>query len=85
MKSILKFFLPKPETFANIAAETICRSINKCDAIKKMAEYSEYAKLVTEIQQQIVNMLEDGTLDKDEEKRIAEMLTPIFNNLIKMI
>lgn len=85
MKSILKFFLPKPETFAKIAAESIAKNVNKSETIEKVAKYSDYAKLVTDIQQQLVDMLADGKINEQEEEKIAEMLLPVFDKLIKLI
>lgn len=81
----MKLFLPKAETMANIAAETICKNVNECDAIKKVAEYSKYADTVTKIQQQLVDMLADGKLDEVEEGEIAKLLTPLFKKVIELI
>lgn len=85
MKSILKIFLPKPETFATIAAESICNNINSTDKADLIAKYTSYAEDITKIQAQLVEWLKDGTLDKKEEKEIAEMLTPIFKKMIDLI
>lgn len=85
MKCILKLFMPKASTMANIAAESICKNVNECDVIKKVADYSDYADKVTKIQQQLVDMLADGKLDEKEEQHIAEMLTPVFQKLIDLI
>ena len=85
MKKILKWFLPKPETFAKIAAESISKNINQSETMQKLSEYGEYAETVTDIQKQLVEMLKDGKINTTEEEKIAEMLTPIFDKLIKMI
>ena len=85
MKSILKFFLPKPETFAAIASESICKNVNATNKSELIAKYTSYAEDITKIQAQLVEWLKDGTLDKKEEKEIAEMLTPIFKKMIDLI
>lgn len=85
MKAILKFFLPKASTFANIASESICQNINKLDKQSTIIKYTEYAKDITEFQAKLVKWFEDGTLDNKEEKEIAELLTPIFQKMIDLI
>lgn len=85
MKAILKFFLPKASTFATIASESICKNVNKLEKQETIKKYTEYAKDITELQSKLVKWLEDGTLDKMEEKEIAELLTPIFQKMINLI
>ena len=46
MKSILKFFLPKAESIAKIATDSICDKINSTDKLAKVAEYSDYADMI---------------------------------------
>jgi hypothetical protein len=50
MKSILKFFLPKPETFAAIASESICKNVNATNKSELIAKYTSYAEDITKIQ-----------------------------------
>jgi hypothetical protein len=50
MKSILKIFLPRPETFATIAAESICNNVNVIDKADLIAKYTSYAEDITKIQ-----------------------------------
>lgn len=78
MKAILKFFLPKASTFADIAAESICRNINEADKAEAIAKYTKYAEDITKIQAQLVEWLKDGKLDEKEQGEIKELITPIF-------
>jgi hypothetical protein len=50
MKNILKLFLPKASTMANIASQTICNKVNESNKGDIIAKYTAYAKEVTEIQ-----------------------------------
>lgn len=85
MKAILKFFLPKASTFATIASESICKNVNATNKADIIAKYTSYAEDITKIQAQLVEWLKDGTLDKKEEKEIAELLTPVFQKMIDLI
>lgn len=85
MKSILKFFLPKAESIAKIATDSICDKINSTDKLAKVAEYSDYADMIIQTAGKLNDLIRDGKIDEIEKDEITKMLTPIFQKAIDLI
>ena len=82
---LIKWFMPKPATIANMAAEAIAKVINESNKTELIAKYDSYAIKLTELQTFIVKLLEDGKIDDAEKAKIAEMLTPIATKITEAI
>lgn len=85
MKWLIKLFMPKPDTLANMAAEAIAKAINESEKTELIAKYDSYAVKLTELQTFIVKLLEDGKIDDTEKAKIADMLTPIMEKITEKI
>ena len=84
-KFLIKLFMPKPATLANMAAEAIAKAINESNKTDIIKQYDGYAVKLTELQTFIVKLLEDGKIDDTEKAKIAEMLTPIMEKITEKI
>ena len=85
MSWLIKLFIPKPKTLADMAAEAIAKAINESDKTDIIKHYDGYAAKLTELQTFIVKLLEDGKIDDAEKAKIAEMLTPIATKITEAI
>lgn len=85
MSWLIKLFIPKPKTLADMAAEAIAKAINESDKTDIIKQYDGYAAKLTELQTFIVKLLEDGKIDDSEKEKIAEMLTPIMEKITENI
>lgn len=85
MKLLIKWFIPKPDAIAQMAAEVIAKTINESDKGELIAKYDSYAVKLTELQTFIVKLLEDGKIDDTEKAKIADMLTPIMEKITEKI
>ena len=85
MKWLIKLFMPKPATLAEMAAEAIAKAINDSNKTDIIKQYDGYAIKLTELQTFIVKLLEDGKIDDAEKAKIAEMLTPIMTKITEKI
>ena len=85
MSWLIKLFIPKPKTLANMAAEAIAKAINESEKTELIAKYDSYAVKLTELQTFIVKLLEDGKIDDTEKAKIADMLTPIMEKITEKI
>lgn len=84
-KWLIKWFMPKPATLANMAAEAIAKAINESDKTDIIKQYDGYAAKLTELQTFIVKLLEDGKIDDTEKAKIADMLEPIMTKITEKI
>ena len=85
MSWLIKLFIPKPKTLADMAAEAIAKAINESDKTDIIKQYDGYAAKLTELQTFIVKLLEDGKIDDSEKAKITEMLTPIMEKITENI
>ena len=85
MSWLIKLFIPKPKTLADMAAEAIAKAINESDKTDIIKQYDGYAVKLTELQTFIVKLLEDGKIDSAETDKIAEMLTPVLEKIMEAI
>ena len=85
MSWLIKLFIPKAKTLADMAAEAIAKAINESDKTDIIKRYDGYAAKLTELQTFIVKLLEDGKIDDSEKAKIAEMLTPIMEKITENI
>ena len=85
MSWLIKLFIPKPKTLADMAAEAITKAINESDKTDIIKRYDGYAAKLTELQTFIVKLLEDGKIDDSEKAKITEMLTPIMEKITENI
>lgn len=85
MSWLIKLFIPKPKTLANMAAEAIAKAINESDKADIIKQYDGYAAKLTELQTFIVKLLEDGKIDDTEKAKIADMLEPIMTKITEKI
>ena len=84
-KLLIKWFMPKPATIANMAAEAIAKAINESDKTELIAKYDSYAVKLTKLQTFIVKLFEDGKIDDEEKAKIADMLEPIMTKITEKI
>ena len=85
MSWLIKLFIPKPKTLADMTAEAIAKAINESDKTDIIKRYDGYAAKLTELQTFIVKLLEDGKIDDAEKAKIADMLTPIMQKITEKI
>lgn len=86
MKALLKIFLPKPATLADMAASKVADLANRnSDKMMLVAQYEEYVKKAAEVQTQLADWIKDGRIDNMEEKEIAELLKSLFDKLYGLL
>ena len=85
MNWLIKLFIPKPKTLADMAAEAIAKAINESDKTDIIKRYDGYAAKLTELQTFIVKLFEDGKIDDTEKAKIADMLEPIMTKITEKI
>lgn len=84
-KWLIKLFMPKPATLAEMAAEAIAKAINESEKTELIAKYDSYAIKLTELQTFITKLLEDGKIDDAEKAKMTDMLTPIMEKITEKI
>ena len=84
-KWLIKLFMPKPATLANMAAEAVAKAINESKKTELITKYNSYAIKLTELQTFIVKLLEDGKIDDAEKAKISAMLEPIMTKITEKI
>lgn len=86
MNKLLKLFLPKPKSLANMAADGIVKVVNENqDKMIIAARYESYVKKAAEIQMQIATWIKDGKIDDLEKDEIAKAIEPLFDKLYDLI
>lgn len=86
MNRILKLFLPKPKTLANMAATSIADLANKnTDKMLIAARYDEYVKKAAEVQTQLAKWIKDGKIDEIETEEMSNMIQPLFIKLYELL
>ena len=84
IKTLIKLFMPSPQTLANMAAEKIQKAVNesnKADTIAKCANIASYA---TDIQKFVSDTLMDGKVSDDEAKQVEDKLIPLFEKVVEL-
>lgn len=85
IKKLIKLIMPNSNTLAKYAAQGIANTVNSSDKKELIVKYGTMADEATSIQKWITEIVKDGTIDKLEEEQIAEKLTPLFEQLRKLI
>lgn len=84
IKAIVKLFMPKPETLANMAAKQIQEAINGCQKAETIAKCASIASSMTDIQKFISDTLLDGKVSDAEAKQVEEKLVPLFEKVVEL-
>ena len=86
MNRILKLFLPKPKSLANMAANSIAEFANKNqDKMSIAARYESYVKAAAAVQMQIAKWIADGKIDEIEKDEMAKAIEPLFDKLYELL
>jgi hypothetical protein len=84
-KSIIKIFLPSPDSLAQLSVEKISDKINNSQKNEVIAQYSSYINDVSKIITQLSENLSDGKIDKQEAEKIKTLIKPIFEKLYELL
>ena len=84
IKAIMKLFMPKPATLANMAAKQIQDAVNNCQKGETIAKCANIAASVTDIQKFVSDTLLDGKVSDEEAKKVEEKLVPLFEKVIEL-
>ena len=84
IKMIVKMFMPKPATLANMASKRIQAAINGCQKAETIAKCANIAASVTDIQKFVSDTLLDGKVSDEETKKVEEKLVPLFEKVIEL-
>lgn len=84
IKTLMKLFMPKPATLANMAAERIQKAINESNKAQAIAKCANIAASVTDIQKFISDTLLDGKISDEETKQVEEKLVPLFEKVVEL-
>ena len=85
IKTLMKLFMPKPQTLANMAAKQIQEAINGCQKAETIAKCANIAASVTDIQKFVSDTLLDGKVSDEETKKVEEKLVPLFEKVIELL
>ena len=85
IKTLMKLFMPKPATLANMAAKRIQEAINGCQKAETIAKCANIAASVTDIQKFVSDTLLDGKVSDEETKKVEEKLVPLFEKVIELL
>ena len=85
MKWLIKLVMPSAKTLSGYAADGIAKAVNESGKTDAIAKYSLMLQTAATNIASVNEMLVDGKIDPTETKRIAEMLTPAIDNILKMI
>lgn len=83
-KAIMKLFMPKPATLANMAAKQIQEAVNGCQKAAMIAKCASIAASVTDIQKFVTDTLIDGKVSDAEAKQVEEKLIPLFQKVVEL-
>lgn len=84
IKTLMKLFMPKPATLANMASKRIQAAINGCQKAETIAKCANIAASVTDIQKFVSDTLLDGKVSNEETKQVEEKLVPLFEKVIEL-
>lgn len=84
IKAIIKLFMPKPETLAQMAAKQIQKAVNESDKAATIAKFANIAASVTDIQKFVTDTLMDGKVSDEETKQVEEKLVPLFEKVVEL-
>ena len=84
IKAIMKLFMPKPATLANMASKQIQAAINGSSKADTIAKCASIAASVTDIQKFVSDTLLDGKVSDAETKQVEEKLVPLFEKVIEL-
>ena len=84
IKRLIKTFMPKPATLANMAAKRIQAAINDCQKAETIAKCANIASSVTDIQKFVSDTLIDGKISDEETKQVEEKLVPLFEKVVEL-
>ena len=84
LKMIVKMFMPKPATLANMASKRIQAAINGCQKAEMISKCANIASSVTDIQKFISDTLLDGKVSDEETKQVEEKLVRLFEKVIEI-
>lgn len=85
MKWLIKLVMPSAEKISGYAAEGIAKAVNESGRQEAIAKYSTMLQNAAANIALVNDMLVDGKIDPTETKRIAEMLAPAVDNILKMV
>ena len=84
IKSLIKTFMPSPQTLAKMASKRIQDAINGCQKAETIAKCANIASSVTDIQKFVSDTLLDGKVSDEETKQVEEKLVPLFEKVIEL-
>ena len=84
IKTLIKIFMPSPQTLAKMASKQIQAAVNGCQKGQTIAKCASIASSVTDIQKFVTDTLIDGKVSDEETKRIEEKLVPLFEKVIEL-
>ena len=84
IKAIIKLFMPKPQTLANMAAEKIQKAVNESNKADMIAKCASIAASVTDIQKFVSDTLLDGKVSDEEAKQVEQKLVPLFEKVVEL-
>jgi hypothetical protein len=84
-KSIIKIFLPSPDSLSQLCVDKISDKINNSQKNEVIAQYSSYINDVSKIVTQLSENLSDGKIDKQEAEKIKTLIKPIFEKLYELL
>ena len=84
IKRLIKTFMPKPETLANMASKQIQKAVNESNKAQIIAKCAGIASSITDIQKFISDTLIDGKISDAEAKQVEEKLFPLFEKVVQL-
>lgn len=84
LKSLMKMFVPSPQTLAKMASKQIQDAVNSCQKGEMIAKCAGIASSVTDIQKFVSDTLIDGKISDEESKQVEEKLVPLFEKVIEL-
>lgn len=82
-KSVVKWFIPKPQDLADIIAGAAADFVNSSNKQDVIARFVDKAKPVQEAQALLAKWLADGKVDEAETKELASKLAPVIEELYR--
>ena len=84
IKTLMKLFVPSPQTLAKMAAKQIQAAINGSQKAETISKCANIAASVTDIQKFVSETLLDGKVSDDEAKQVEEKLVPLFQKVVEL-
>ena len=84
IRMLMKFFMPKPATLANMASKQIQKAVNESNKAAAISKCAGIASSITDIQKFVSDTLMDGKVSDEETKLIEEKLVPLFEKVIEL-